>query len=144
MPVHEATQTSFDFPPRLTVKLFDLYDEQLEKNLEAAQAHAGEERKLTTTRKLAVVFQSALKAGLYLNWQSAVMPDPDTDDIDEQECAIILWAGEAMAVWLSENRKVPKVSFWAWLIMLRARLTKRLGYSPKPKTPGTIRRYRDS
>lgn len=143
MPENKEIHTYFDFPERLTVALFDKYERELGKNLEAVKAMGIKPEEMTSTRELAIVFQSALHAGLFLNWQSAIMPNPDTDNLDEQECSVILWAGEEMAHWLSENRKVPKVSWWRVLTMLWANWTRRRGISSKAGGQNAIRRYRD-
>ena len=134
--------TSFDLPERLTVALFEAYEIEHVKNTKAAKVIYGDE--LTSTRELAIIFQSALEAGLYHNWQSVTMPDPDTDNINEQEASVILWAAEEMGLWLARNRKIPKVSFWTALILLWGKLTQRRPNLSKANGATATRRYRDS
>lgn len=130
MPANKELQTSFTFPDRLTVGLYDAYERELRSCLKAAETFG----ELTGARQLAIVFQSAVKAGLFRDWQSMILPNPDSDDLDNEEAAIILWAGELMADWIAENRHLPKVTLWRRLTMLWARWTKRKIPSPRRVT----------
>jgi len=130
MPANKELQTSFTFPERLTLALYDIYERELRVCLKATEA-LGE---LTGTRQIAIVFQSAVKAGLFRNWQSMILPNPDSDDLDNEEASIILWAGELMADWIAENRHLPKVTLWQRLTMLWALWTKRKIQSPPRRT----------
>lgn len=120
MPASKELQTSFDLPPKLTIGLLEKFEREARKALKDAEK-LGE---LTSVRNLAIVFQAGVKAGLYQNWNSKLMPNPDTDNIDEAETHVILWAGTVLDEWIGERRTVPKVSFLRRLIMGLARVKK--------------------
>lgn len=127
-------QTSFDFPPYLDVDTAEAFELVL-KEAEAGYGELDTETnpKMTPTRLAAIFFQAGVKSGLFRNWRSGLMPDPDTDAIGGAMVPVITWAGVLAGQFYMERRYLPKVSFWQRVKRLWGKARNRPN-SPKPTT----------
>jgi hypothetical protein len=102
--MHQENKTlkaSFDLPDFLSMAAYDRWN--------AASAAHPEIKELTDFAKIyAVYFGLGLESGLVTNWQSETMPDPETQDLEQIDVQVVLWAGELVAEWVISRQRIPK------------------------------------
>lgn len=131
MPAHSDLRSSFDFPPKLTVKM---YAEFQKISGPLMKANEDENGLIPSIVFQAIHVRAANRVGMIRNWKSELLRNLDTDDgeaVENDHIAIVRWVGQEVIDWIGEPNLIPKVSFWRSLMQWTERVSLRLK-SSKP------------
>lgn len=136
MPTSAELRTSFDFPKKLTTKMYAEFQRVSAPLSKACQDADG---LMPMIQFQAIHVRAANKAGLILNWKSDLIKRLDEDDgeaVENEQIALVRWVGQEVIDWIGEPNLIPKVSSWRWLMQWMAKVSLRLKLSKPGASTG--------